>query len=469
MKSSLKVSMLLCSLILAGCGEKKATSSALISEEYKSTLDNFYAEVNPSTLDLEKLSDLPKRVDLKDVMTPVKDQGDRGTCTFFVAMALTESAIKRKMKIDVNLSEEYSNYSTKADGYASNREASSTRRNLRAAVINKKGFLLERDWPYQPSWFGAKAPCIENEAGGKDTPKECYSHNAPSEKIMEQLISGDNFVTEGEEITTTNDLIKTLADSKMPVGITMPMNPKGWGDDGVVQYTKELRQECLDTPSECGSHAVTITGYDMDKKVFFIRNSWGKKWGQNGYGTIPFEVIDLYAYIDSSASIKLKEDISLPSDYKQSYLSFNSFGMVSEQAKDNSVKIQTTGSIKNAGIYTISVASTLVKRMDSMKGDLTDENTERVRLSDADSESNSNQRYISEWQDSYSDPDLKDRTWTLADSTFSFSANVMNSSSVQKFAPIYSNLFVRTTLYVYTDDQQYKVLKRVYHSMNYEN
>ena len=42
-----------------------------------------------------------------------------------------------------------------------------------------------------------------------------------------------------------------------------------------------------------GGHAVSIVGYDEDG--FLIKNSWGTRWGQEGYGWISFDYHRLYA------------------------------------------------------------------------------------------------------------------------------------------------------------------------------
>jgi C1A family cysteine protease len=42
-----------------------------------------------------------------------------------------------------------------------------------------------------------------------------------------------------------------------------------------------------------GGHAVMAVGYDDAEKRFLVRNSWGVKWGMDGYFTFP------YAYLES--------------------------------------------------------------------------------------------------------------------------------------------------------------------------
>lgn len=39
-----------------------------------------------------------------------------------------------------------------------------------------------------------------------------------------------------------------------------------------------------------GYHAVTAVGYDDEKRAIKIMNSWGKQWGENGYGWISYDV-----------------------------------------------------------------------------------------------------------------------------------------------------------------------------------
>jgi cathepsin L len=35
-------------------------------------------------------------------------------------------------------------------------------------------------------------------------------------------------------------------------------------------------------------HAIVLVGYDDDREVWIIRNSWGSSWGDRGYGYIPY-------------------------------------------------------------------------------------------------------------------------------------------------------------------------------------
>ena len=44
-----------------------------------------------------------------------------------------------------------------------------------------------------------------------------------------------------------------------------------------------------------GGHAVLAVGFDQQKKRFLVRNSWGEKWGQKGYFTMPYKYLETLA------------------------------------------------------------------------------------------------------------------------------------------------------------------------------
>lgn len=47
----------------------------------------------------------------------------------------------------------------------------------------------------------------------------------------------------------------------------------------------------LPAPTEppIGGHAVVADGYDLNDRMMFIQNSWGKAWGKDGYFRMPFD------------------------------------------------------------------------------------------------------------------------------------------------------------------------------------
>jgi len=70
---------------------------------------------------------------------------------------------------------------------------------------------------------------------------------------------------------------------------------------GLILYSSFLSQKSISTgqidmpniytEDQIGGHAITIVGYDDNKKLFTVANSWGSKWGDAGYCYIPYSYI----------------------------------------------------------------------------------------------------------------------------------------------------------------------------------
>jgi GNAT superfamily N-acetyltransferase len=75
--------------------------------------------------------------------------------------------------------------------------------------------------------------------------------------------------------------------------------PVHWGVTAGVELTKQWYDAPhgnIEIPSEddeiIGTHAVTIVGYNDAKGRFKFSNSWGTAWGDEGYGSLPYEALD---------------------------------------------------------------------------------------------------------------------------------------------------------------------------------
>ncbi|MCK5074353.1 MAG: C1 family peptidase [Bacteriovoracaceae bacterium] len=258
------------------------------------------------------LSDYELKMSLQLNQTPVKNQGNRGSCAYFSATALVESLIKKKVQEDVNISEEYLIYHGKAvHGYYSGGDGSSAYENLRTM---RDGFLLERDAPYQPSWFAKGLPCENYKSGSSGVPVYCYAHRKPAPQTMARKISIGN-IKRISVSSFSSEFISAMNKYKTAILVGLPVNHKGWdGETGYVHYNEEMRRECQQSPSSCGGHSVLVTGYDIKKEIFYFKNSWGNDWGKSGYGTMPFSYVDKYSS-GNSVTAALYGDVNLPSDH----------------------------------------------------------------------------------------------------------------------------------------------------------
>ena len=53
----------------------------------------------------------------------------------------------------------------------------------------------------------------------------------------------------------------------------------------------------------CSGHAMVIVGYDDEKKLFEVRNSWGSQWGNSGYCFIDYATMKKVIWFDDSYAV----------------------------------------------------------------------------------------------------------------------------------------------------------------------
>ena len=235
---------------------------------------------------------IPRKIDLRSQQSSVKSQGQRGSCTYFVMSSLLESLIIQKQKNEIDISEEYIAWAGKVKNkLRTNEEDSSIAVN--ASTVQKFGFMLEKDLSYQASWFDQGMPC-ELQKDKKKIEPVCYSHNGPSAKDTNKIIDGSNFIFEAVD-SGSADVIRSMARLKSPITASIRAHPLVWKysyKTGELVLTEEHKKECITKVAKCSAHAVLIVGYDLDKKIFHFKNSWGVKWGDQGYGVIPFDYMN---------------------------------------------------------------------------------------------------------------------------------------------------------------------------------
>jgi hypothetical protein len=172
-----------------------------------------------------------------------------------------------------------------------NEEDSSVAVNV--ATVQDFGFMLEKNLDYQQSWFDKGKPCEGKKNETKINPI-CYSHKGPGSKKSKLIITGKYFEFEAVD-SSSLDLVKSLAHRQAPVTASILGHPHTWSNSrstGELVLTSDYKAECKKKLKNCSSHAVLIVGYDLNKRVFTFKNSWGEDWGAKGYGTISFDYID---------------------------------------------------------------------------------------------------------------------------------------------------------------------------------
>ncbi len=123
----------------------------------------------------------------------------------------------------------------------------------------------EKNWAYKPIKFAVK-------------PNDNAIQAAAQHKTFSYLYVDH----------TLTDLKKCLSDGyPISFGFTVfdSFMSSSVARTGQVPYPK------VDAEEQFGGHAVTLVGYDDEKQMFKIANSWGNKWGDNGFCYMPYKFI----------------------------------------------------------------------------------------------------------------------------------------------------------------------------------
>ena len=212
---------------------------------------NFAAQVPPSPSPPPP----PPSVDWrsKGVVTPVKDQGQCGSCWSFSTSGSVESAWSVAGNALTSLSEQNlvscDNTSFGCDGGYPNTAMDWTAAN---------GAITEASWPYE-SGGGTAPPCTTQ------------GHQRAAVNV-----TGWRLVPGNTSLATEIEMKAWLA-AYGPVSILVDAMTQLWWP-----YVSGIMTGCCDTSTD---HAVLLVGFNSTAPVpyWIVKNSWGESWGESGY------------------------------------------------------------------------------------------------------------------------------------------------------------------------------------------
>jgi C1A family cysteine protease len=221
---------------------------------------------------------LPDYYDWRDYggCTPVKNQGSCGSCWAFATVGPLECNILIKDGAEVDLSEQWL-VSCNRDGYGCNGGWwAHDYHQWKTDPCGGTGAVLEAEFPY----VGYDAPC--------DCP---YPH--------EYLIDDWAFIGSSQGIPPIDSIKQAIMDYG-PVSVAVFANA------AMQAYNGGIFSGCENGDV---NHAVVLVGWDDNQGsngVWFMRNSWGQGWGEDGgYMRIPYGCSNIgYSanYIDYTSS-----------------------------------------------------------------------------------------------------------------------------------------------------------------------
>jgi C1A family cysteine protease len=230
---------------------------------------------------LLKAKSLPASVDLRQWCSPVEDQGGLGSCTANAGVGVIEYYERKSFGRYINASRLFLYKVSRNLMKMSGDTGAFLRTTIGAMVLF--GTPPEEYWPYTD----------DEKAFDKEPPAFCYAFAQNYQTI--QYFRHDPPGTKAEEVLNK---VKTYLSKSHPAmfGFTVYSS---------IEQAEKTGKIPFPSPKEKieGGHAIVAVGYDDKMKIkntygkiettgaLLIRNSWGKEWGEKGYGWLPYDYI----------------------------------------------------------------------------------------------------------------------------------------------------------------------------------
>jgi C1A family cysteine protease len=228
----------------------------------------------------------PASIDWREYCLPVQDQQDLGTSSAHACIGLFQYFERRATGQVITPSRLFLHTNAlRLSGCDDGRAGTSLRITLKAAV--KFGLPAERFWPYDPA------------AVGRVPDPYVYAFNAEYRDVL--YVRVDAAMQSGVQ---TLEAVRSL----LAAGFACAL---GFGVPSSLTNEPEIPFPSRFDSIRTG-HAVTAVGYDDDLRIrsargaLLIRSSWGPKWGQDGYGWLPYRYVTDHLAADVWTTLRAK-------------------------------------------------------------------------------------------------------------------------------------------------------------------
>ncbi len=213
----------------------------------------------------------PSSVDLRQWCAPVDDQGKLGSCTSHAVIGLVEYLQNRTKGEYLHASRRFLYKVTRKLYGLTGDTGAYIRGTMKALRIF--GVCPEQYWQYDVPSFDAEPSAF------------CYAFAQAYQALVYYRLD-----EVGTQQSITLQKIKQQLASGLPVAFGFTVYSSIY-DQNVAKTGDIPYPERGD--KVVGGHAIAAVGYDDKRMVIRIRNSWGRDWGDKGYGTLP------YAYVEN--------------------------------------------------------------------------------------------------------------------------------------------------------------------------
>ena len=200
---------------------------------------------------------LRQNVDLRNFASPIEEQLSIGSCSAQAVIGAYELLTNRDYPTQFkDLSRMFVYYNTRLLDNTENEDIGATVRDT-IKSLKTNGVCSEELWPYSEDILFTR-------------PSDLAYADARSRTII-------NY----GKISRVDDMLDALNNNSPIVTGTRLYSPF----DNLNKDNAILKK----TFDPVGDHAVCVVGYDLETKMFLVRNSYGPKWGIDGYCWAPFD------------------------------------------------------------------------------------------------------------------------------------------------------------------------------------
>jgi C1A family cysteine protease len=224
---------------------------------------------------------LPAAVDLREWCSPVENQQNLGSCTAHAGIGVVEYFERKAYGKHIEGSRLFL--------YKATRNLMKVTGDTGAWLRNVMGALClcgvpdEKYWDYNVSDFDKEPPAFVYAVADNYEALKYFSHDPQGANVPPATV---------------------LSTVKQYLAAQIPSMFGFWGFPSFHDTNVKggIPYPCTGESAEWG-HAIVAVGYDDGKKIkntkcsnetkgaLLIRNSWGKEWGDDGYGWLPYEYI----------------------------------------------------------------------------------------------------------------------------------------------------------------------------------